>query len=96
MNLEGATIKPAEGKIAITLVDDDEDKKPRPMAGPGPAPAPTESDDCVLGTVVAVGAKVPGVKKGDVVVLRSWARSEPRIGERLIICDAYSVLATIE
>lgn len=94
MDLTGATIKPVEGKIAIKLVDDDEEKKPRPMAGP--APTAPDADECVLGTVVAVGAKLPGLKKGDVVLLRGWVRSEPRLGESTLICDAYHVLATIE
>ncbi len=88
MDLTGATIKPAEGKIAVRFVDDDEGE---------PGHRPMEPDEPVLATVVAVGAKVPGgLKKGDLVVLDGCSRNCPRLGESLHICDACHLLATVE
>ena len=59
--------------MALTFLDDEEGE-------PETYPQPGEADPCFLAIVVGVGAKVTGVKKGDTVVVRSWARNAPCVG----------------
>lgn len=89
MDLSGVSIVPSEGKVALTFLDDEEGE-------PETYPQPNEPDPCFLAIVAGVGAKVTGIKKGDTVVVRSWARSAPCIGGNTHVCDAYDVLATLK
>lgn len=93
MNLDGVSVKPAEGKVAVRFVDDEEDGKPSPSAIVPGSPE-SMSHEGVLAIVAGVGTKVTGIKKGDTVVMRAWARDCPRVGS-LVFCDAYDVLGTI-
>lgn len=90
MNLDGIKIKPAEGKLAVKFIDGEEEDEVEAASS-----SPPVSYEGVLAIVVAVGAKVTGVKDGDTVVMRSWARQGLKVGDNLFICDGYDVAATL-
>lgn len=96
MNLDGVEIKPAEGKIAIRFVDDDDDGDEGSASASPSAPESGVEYEGVLAIVLAVGPKVAGTKKGDVVVMSPWARdSSLCIGGGTHICGAYQIEATL-
>lgn len=90
MDLAGLKIKPAEGMVAVKFVDDDDDADD---ATPSPTSEPVPYKG-VLAMVVGVGAKVSGVKKGNIVVTRSYARDSLCV-EGVHFVDSYSIVATL-
>lgn len=96
MDLEGVTIKPAEGTLAVKFVDDDDDDDDDSGAlatSYNAAPEPMDYEGC-LAIVIAVGPKVPGVKKGDTVVTSSWAKDGIKVGG-LNLISSWDVKATL-
>lgn len=90
MDLEGVSIKPAEGMLAVKFVDDDEDDD-----GPSSSPSePMDYEGC-LAIVVAVGPKVTGAKRGDTIVCKPYARDGLKVGDDLVLIESWSVAATI-
>jgi co-chaperonin GroES (HSP10) len=99
MKLDGVTIKPAEGKLAVRFVDDpDADDQSEAMKAGYMAtqssPSPISNDGC-LAEVIAVGPKVKNAKKGDVVVTNEWARDGVKLDDGVTIVDDYCVLAIV-
>lgn len=90
MDLTGVELVPAEGMVAVKFVDEEDDAD---EAMPG-IEEPSDPYEGVLAIVVAVGKKVDA-KKGDTVVMRSWARSGTKLGDNLYICSGFDIVATI-
>jgi len=90
VDLDGVSIQPAEGKVAVKFVDD--------LDGDGDttAAAPDADYDGLLAIVLGVGAKVSGVKKGDTVICSPWARDGLCIGDNAYMVDSYCIAGTIK
>ena len=88
MDISGVDLKPAEGMVALKFVDDLDDD--------GDLGSDTDVDyDGLLAIVLAVGPKVTGIRKGDTVVTRPYARDGLKIGENAVLADAYCIAATV-
>lgn len=93
MDLTGSTIKPTEGRVLVKFVDADDTK---PGASMGSPMETSQGQEGVLATVLAVGPKVTGMKKGDVVILYPWACEGLTVGEDTVITDSYSIAAVVD
>jgi hypothetical protein len=95
VDLSDADIKPAEGMVAVTFLDDAKDDSsgtlpPEPSDVPS-SPVPYEG---LLAQVLGAGAKT-SFKKGQVVVCRPYARDGLCIGTNTHLINAYDIVATI-
>lgn len=86
--MNGVAIKPAEGMVALSFVDDLDDD--------GDIDQDTDADyDGLLAIVVGVGPKVTGIKKGDTVVTRPYARDGLNVGNGIVLVESYCIAGTI-
>lgn len=98
MDLTGADITPAEGKLAVRFIDDDDDDDDETTAAAQYPSAPGEEvpyKGC-LAIVLDVGPKAGTAKKGNIIVVSPWAKRGLKIGDDVIIIDSYSVQATLK
>lgn len=100
MKLDGVTIKPAEGKLAVRFVDDPDVDDQSDMMRAGyeatrSSPPGMISNDGCLAEVIAVGPKVKNAKKGDVIVTNEWARDGVKLDDGVTIVDDYCVQAVV-
>ncbi len=75
-------VKPADGYMAVRFIDDLSSVK-------------DDSDEALLAIVDAVGSKVSGVKAGDTVILRPYARHGLKLGDDLVLIESYSVAGRV-
>lgn len=94
MDLTGADIEPAEGYIAVRFIDDDKDADDVPSASSGVVPGGSYSNDACLALIVAVGAKVKA-KKGQVALLRPYARDGLKLGDGIVLVESYCIAGTV-
>jgi hypothetical protein len=85
VDIDPKKLKPAEGTLAVSFVDDEDDDA---------APELMSYEGC-LALVVAVGTDVKGVKAGDVVVCKPYARDGLKLGDVTLI-SSWDVAATIK
>lgn len=87
-------LKPVEGKVVLKFLDEESDEE-RDKRLDSYSNAPPDSDKGLWAQVLAAGAKCP-CKKGDVVLVSSWARdSGIDLGDDSVLTDAYCVLAVL-
>ena len=90
MDLDGVSIQPAEGKVALRFVDDLDDD------GDMSSNAIDADYDGLLAIVLGVGAKVSGIKKGDTVICQPYARDGLSTGDNTVIVESYCIAGTIK
>lgn len=95
MDLTGATLKPTEGRVVVKFVEGDEDDGAASSGQVGDMPMSTVGDSGCLATVIAVGPKVAGVKRGDAVVVYAWAKNGLAVAPQTVIVEAYAIAAVI-
>lgn len=83
--------KPAPGKIALRFVDDGGEYVKLKDSSESHPP----SDDAVMATVVAAGAEVKGLKKGDTVLVHSYAKDGTRVDDTTVVTDSWCWIGTI-
>lgn len=98
--------EPAEGLIAVELLDDeDEDEEPKAPKAPSPAmpmsrggpPQPVDRrDKTVMVQCVAVGKKVTNCKKGQILFVRKYAVEDATEIDDTLIIGSYAVVATVK
>lgn len=89
-------LKPVKGMVVLKfLTDDESDTDVSRYASNGPSsPSPPERDRTSIAQVIAAGPDT-NVKKGQVVMVRSYAREAPEIDDDTVITDAYCILAVV-
>lgn len=89
-------VEPVEGFVALQIVDDEteEERKARIARN---AHAPSQSyNEAIYAIVVGIGPKGPkGVKKGDTVLVRKYARDGLRLDENTVLCESYCIAAVV-
>jgi hypothetical protein len=86
-------LKPVKGMVVLKFLDDEEDSASDANASYG-TPQTADRERTCIAQVVAAGAET-NVKRGQVVIVRSYARSAPEIEPGAVIADAYTILAVI-
>lgn len=81
-------LKPVKGMVVLHFLDDDDEPSTN-----GGYPS-TEQEKTCLAQVVAAGPET-SVKKGQVVLVREYARRSPEVGKGMVIADSYSILAVV-
>jgi hypothetical protein len=85
-------IEPAEGMVAIEFVDD-EDEEP---ANAQQAETPSSYNEACFAICVGVGKKVTRCKRGDTVIVMSFARQGIKIGDDVTLCEEYVVKGVVK
>lgn len=87
-------LKPVKGMVVLRFLEDDDEDSSADAAGVySSSPEPSQEKTC-LAQVVAAGAET-NVKKGQIVLTRSYARNNPEIDDDTVICDSYCILAVV-
>lgn len=92
MDLDGLTIKPSEGMLAVRFLED-EDSKQADASAYSDSPTPPDRKLC-LATVLSVGKKVD-VKAGQIVAVSAWARNGDKIGDDVVLISSWDVKAIV-
>jgi hypothetical protein len=85
-------IEPAEGYVAIEFLDG-EDADPADHARP--APVSNDENEALMAMCVGVGKKVTTCKRGDTVLVRPYARNGIRVGDNIVLVEAYCVVGRL-
>jgi hypothetical protein len=84
-------IEPAEGLFALEFLDDEEEEtEEQNQTAQTPYPEPTPREGC-FAIVVGVGKKITGYKRGDTVIVDSYARNGLKIGNNVVLVESYLV-----
>lgn len=75
--------EPAEGYIAIELLDTD---------APGRMPHSSDEHDSLRALCVGAAGDVTVCKRGDEIRVRPYARNGVRMGESIVLVEAYCVV----
>lgn len=88
-------LKPVENKIVLKFLDEETDEERDQRQNRYNAPSATvEPEKALYAQVVAVGPK-SDVKKGNVVLVRQWARDGLDLGDDTVLTDDYCVMAVV-
>lgn len=88
---------PAEGKIAVQILDDIDNDEREDQASGSDEPGCDSYNEALIAVCVGVGPKVTTCKKGETVFIYKWARdSGVRVDDDTRIIDAGCVAAKIK
>lgn len=83
-------IEPAEGYVALEFLDG-EDRGDHSR----PAPVSSDENEAIMAMCVGAGKKVSVCKRGDTVLVRPYARHGIRVGENVVLVEAYCVVGRV-
>lgn len=86
-------LKPVKGMVVLKFLEDDDEDSSADAAGVYTSTVDMHEKTC-LAQVVAAGPAT-NVKKGQIVLTRSYARQNPEIDDDTVICDSYCILAVV-
>lgn len=87
---------PAEGKIAVQILDDIDGDEKEDQATGANVPSSDSYNEALIAICVGVGPKVTTCKKGDTVYLYKWAECGLKLGEGVRVVDAGCVAAKVK
>lgn len=89
-------IQPVEGMVALQILDDDTDEKSERQTGMGLTPDDSYNE-ALHAIVIGIGPKGPaGVKKGNVVLCRGYARNGLDVGDGVVLTDVYCIAGVVK
>jgi|1185.fasta_scaffold135628_2 co-chaperonin GroES (HSP10) len=90
-------IKPIEGMVALQLLEPLDEESGANKSAMATSSTPEDSyNEALYAIVVGVGPKGPiGVKKGDTVLCRGYARDGLKIGDDVVLVESYCIVGKV-
>lgn len=95
MDLSGADVSPAEGRVLLRFVDDEDDEESS-RDKTGPALADSVPYEGCLALILAVGPKTGTLKKGQMAICTPYARDGLKLGDNTVMTDVYNIVGTLK